>query len=213
MQMRPTATGTPGEYALDQFELPDSVRERLKKDIDASKRRAGGIDALQALREMSRRQQTENSFAPPRARPQDDLGQWRRRPRARGLVRVVDPAEVDRLVLDIDSRQSSASDRKRVTAIVKKIRSAGAWKPALSLPATWRHDLEQLEATFPNFREVIDFLRATFALAEMACARVAWTPLLLDGPPGCWRRPNLHPPRRLNLDPGSEAGRGAVGCG
>ena len=29
----------------------------------------------------------------------------------------------------------------------------------------------------------------------------------------CWRRPNLHPPRRLNLDPGSEAGRGAVGCG
>lgn len=37
---------------------------------------------------------------------------------------------------------------------------------------------------FPNFRAVIDFLRAGFALADRGRRSLAWTPLLLDGPPG-----------------------------
>lgn len=184
MQMPPTASATPGEYALDRFELPDSVRERLKEDVALAKRKAEGADALEGLREMSRRQKLEHQFGASPARQLDDLGQWRRRPRARGLVRVVDPSEVDRFACDINTRQSGMTDRKRVAGIVKKIRIAGAWKRSLQLPVTWRSDLEELEVTFPNFREVLDFLRATLALAELARIPVKWTPLLFDGPPG-----------------------------
>ena len=52
------------------------------------------------------------------------------------------------------------------------------------IPANWRVQLEDLEARFPNFSSFIQGLRESFAVNDLGDGRVAFTPMLLDGPPG-----------------------------
>jgi ATP-dependent Lon protease len=179
-------TTAPGEFALDRFELPGSVKDRLKAEVEAARNaQPSGIDLLRAMRAKAGDDDPTSlsQLGKSKALP-DAQTNWKQKPRTRGLVRVLDPGEVDRFADDVVARQSSIGDRNRANAIVRKIRISGAWKPPLKLGPRWREALAELEAAFPHFREVVDFLRANFALSELAGTSVAWTPIILDGEPG-----------------------------
>jgi ATP-dependent Lon protease len=75
-------------------------------------------------------------------------------------------------------------DAKRLTALMDAIRVRGDHRPLVSIAPDWRIQLNALEEQFPNFSEVIDYLRGAYILAEYSDGVPQFSPMLLNGPPG-----------------------------
>lgn len=76
------------------------------------------------------------------------------------------------------------NDERRAGHIVTVLRSRGEYRKLQPIHGYWREMLDELEASFPNFAEVVDYLRAMYALAEKADGVPRLTPMLLNGEPG-----------------------------
>ena len=75
--------------------------------------------------------------------------------------------------------------KKRLDGIVQRIKEVGTDTRALGvLPNDWRVIPDEFEAYFPNFAELADILRRSFALAARGDQRIHWSPVLLVGPAG-----------------------------
>ncbi|MGZ4974003.1 MAG: AAA family ATPase [Limisphaerales bacterium] len=75
-------------------------------------------------------------------------------------------------------------ESKRLTTLMDSIRSRGNYRKLVRAPSDWRTRLEMLNAQFPNFSEVVDYLRRAYALATLGDGVPRLAPVLLVGPPG-----------------------------
>jgi ATP-dependent Lon protease len=64
------------------------------------------------------------------------------------------------------------------------VRARGDHRPLVTIAPAWRAQLDALEAQFPNFCEVVDYLRGAYALAAHGDGVPQVSPILLNGPPG-----------------------------
>jgi ATP-dependent Lon protease len=69
-------------------------------------------------------------------------------------------------------------------ALLALISKKGAVRSLRCLPEAWREILDKLQSDFPNFAEVVDYLRGQFSLGDPGEPIVTFDPFLLDGPPG-----------------------------
>lgn len=99
-------------------------------------------------------------------------------------MKLLDKEQVEKAAESFDSLFAESDKRQRARALTMDLRDAGEHRKLLRLPADWRRVLRRLERWFPNFAEVIDYLRSMFALAEHGDGTIRFSPVLLAGPPG-----------------------------
>lgn len=73
---------------------------------------------------------------------------------------------------------------KQREALLAMLKQQGEYRRLARIPRDWRTKMDELASDAPNFAEVIDYLRVSFAMAEYTDGVLHIEPLLLDGPPG-----------------------------
>ena len=97
-------------------------------------------------------------------------------------ITIFSTAEVDSLS---DSYTDATRDQaSRVKAVVKKLRATKPDKELVEIPEHWRDYCLKLEKKFPNFSEVVSFVRAQLALSALSDNVLRLPPFLLLGPAG-----------------------------
>lgn len=84
----------------------------------------------------------------------------------------------------LDTREQDSEAKQRKVAAHRRMMRRGEYRRLAPLPADWRVQLDEIEALFPNFAVVVDYLRAMFAVAELSEISPHLDPLLINGPPG-----------------------------
>jgi ATP-dependent Lon protease len=97
-------------------------------------------------------------------------------------VAVFSVAEVDKL--EADYKDSIKDHATRVKGLVKKLRATPPNKDLILIPDAWRNYCDDIEAKFPNFKEVVGFLRTQIALSCAGDCVLRLPPFLLLGDPG-----------------------------
>lgn len=98
-------------------------------------------------------------------------------------VTVIRIEDLERL--ETDNKTGNRDTVERIKNLVKKIKSKPLEKRLTPVPENWRANCQQLVDDYPNFVEVITFLRNQMALSSVAGDRVLrFAPLLMTGGPG-----------------------------
>lgn len=97
--------------------------------------------------------------------------------------KVFSKEDVELILKTIDSSGGDAEQRKRAKGLIETLEKTGEYRKLAVLPHHWRHDLECMSERFPNFSEVIDYVKVCCALAEKK-DQVLSLRILLSGPPG-----------------------------
>ena len=84
----------------------------------------------------------------------------------------------------MDSRLQDSDAKGRKSVLHKLMFARGEYRKLAQLPSDWRVQLDEIQASFPNFSEVIDCLRAMFVMVECGDRIPRLDPMLLNGPPG-----------------------------
>lgn len=100
------------------------------------------------------------------------------------VLKVLSIEDVERDAAAMDSRTQDYDAKKRKSALHTLISGRGEYRKLARLPDDWREKLAEIEGEFPNFVEVIDYLRAMFVVAELTGDSPRIGPILLNGPPG-----------------------------
>jgi ATP-dependent Lon protease len=87
-------------------------------------------------------------------------------------------------VLERASEGRDSESKARMKEIVRRLYDASPYKSLVVVPSNWPQLLDQLDVDFPNFPEVVNFLRRQCALTSRGDGRLAWPPMLFDGDPG-----------------------------
>jgi ATP-dependent Lon protease len=98
--------------------------------------------------------------------------------------KVLSREEVEKDAEASDARSQDVDVRRRKSALHKLLARRGQYRKLATLPDNWRHQLDAIEADFPNFDEVVDYLRAMFSVAQIGDQSPRLDPLLLNGPTG-----------------------------
>lgn len=98
--------------------------------------------------------------------------------------KVLRREDVETDAANMDVRSQDADAKKRKKAAHKLLGSRGEYRKLAPLPTEWRQELDAIEIVFPNFGEVIDYLRAMFVIAEFGDRTPRLDPMLLNGAPG-----------------------------
>jgi len=90
---------------------------------------------------------------------------------------------------DIDLLEKTCSgatrdQSSRAKALVSRLRETEPNKPLTAIPGDWRAVCDDLDARFPNFKDVTEFLRSQFALSDIGDRVIRSAPVLLVGEPG-----------------------------
>lgn len=104
------------------------------------------------------------------------------------MFEFVEPPDMPHNLFDSISvsreRRNERSGSRRL-AVLDRMLASGSKRELTMVTASMIDDLGTLEAKHPNCKAVIDRLRRQLALLRIAQPPVlAWTPMLLDGPPG-----------------------------
>lgn len=100
------------------------------------------------------------------------------------LHRLVDANAVEAACSQRMARQASFDEMRRARSILQVLRARGIHRKIATIPQYWPSILEHLDRVFPNFHQVIDYIRAMFMLAQAGDGIPRLDPVLLDGPPG-----------------------------
>jgi ATP-dependent Lon protease len=103
---------------------------------------------------------------------------------AEPLHRIVDADAIEAACNQRLARQTSFDDMRRTRSILQALRARGIHRKLAVIPPIWPSVLEHLHRAFPNFEEVIDYIRVMFMLAHCGDGIPRLDPILLDGPPG-----------------------------
>jgi len=89
-------------------------------------------------------------------------------------------------ILKIKSRIKSLSrdDAKKTEDLIKNLKNKSSHKKITYLSKHWRTICDQLETEFPNFKQVVDFIRSQMALGSIGNNHLKIPPILLLGEPG-----------------------------
>jgi hypothetical protein len=107
------------------------------------------------------------------------LGNWEA-----PVLKLLDQNQTEANFHDRVARAGPLEER-RLTAVMTQLRARGEYRRLRPLPRKWRTVLNRLERKFPNFWEVVDYLRTMFTLAEYGDSIPRLDPILLTGLPGC----------------------------
>lgn len=77
-----------------------------------------------------------------------------------------------------------SNDERRMTNIMSVLRDRGEYRKLQRISVDWRVQLTAFESLFPNFSEVIDYVRVIYALAEQLDGVPQLAPIMLNGLPG-----------------------------
>jgi ATP-dependent Lon protease len=91
-------------------------------------------------------------------------------------------ADVDRL--EQNYREAPRDQSNRIKSLVKRIREGSPEKRLAAIPEHWRAYCDELARKFPNFKQVIRFIRNQMALSQVSDGVLRLPPLLLVGGPG-----------------------------
>lgn len=92
---------------------------------------------------------------------------------------------VDELAAAVAMDIGNEDLRRRNASVLAKLRATnGRVRRLRRLPDQWRSHLDALERSFPNFRDVLNYVRAMGALAELHDGVIKLDPMLYDGTPG-----------------------------
>lgn len=86
--------------------------------------------------------------------------------------------------LEERSKDMSKDHAQRIKGIVKQIKETSPDKRLVTIPDAWRDYCEDLARKFPNFAEVVDFIRNQLGLSGMSDGVLRLPPFLLVGGPG-----------------------------
>lgn len=86
--------------------------------------------------------------------------------------------------LEADYKGGTREHVHRVKNLVKKMRENSNKKRLALIPEKWRSYCENLEKKFPNFSEVVLFIRNQIALSAAGDKELSFPPFLLVGDPG-----------------------------
>lgn len=111
--------------------------------------------------------------APPSSHAPDDDG-----------LLVIEQSQVDVFEKRGVRRFADRDERDRAKELVQHLRRNAGHRTLTRIPGNWRDELNALAADFPNFAEVVDYLRVMFALANVSNGVPALAPMLFNGPPG-----------------------------
>jgi len=104
-------------------------------------------------------------------------------PRPLPTVTVIRAEDLERL--EQENQTGSRDTVGRIKNLVKKIKSQPLEKRLTPIPDNWRENCKQLVEDYPNFAEVIGFLRNQMALSDVAGDRILrFAPFLMIGGPG-----------------------------
>ena len=100
-------------------------------------------------------------------------------------LRVYDSADVEQYAKSIDA-SCNRDDEKRTISVLKTLAELGDVRRLKKIRVNWRIELNAIEAAFPNFASVIDYLRETCALSEVAYVKnvLDIDNILLESAPG-----------------------------
>ncbi|WP_341326831.1 AAA family ATPase [Methylotuvimicrobium sp. KM2] len=98
---------------------------------------------------------------------------------------------------DIDLLEKTCStatrdQSSRAKALISSLRETEPDKPLTPIPDDWRSVCDDLDARFPNFKDVTEFLRSQFALSDIGDRVIRSAPVLLVGEPGIGKTEYLH---------------------
>lgn len=99
------------------------------------------------------------------------------------VVRIFDKADVEAYVGRFESECSDNDHRRRAKSLIKLLETTGEYRKLATISEHWRSELDVMSKRFPNFDEVIDYVRISCALAERS-DRILRLSLLLAGPAG-----------------------------
>ncbi|WP_262965881.1 AAA family ATPase [Methylobacter psychrophilus] len=97
-------------------------------------------------------------------------------------VAIFDMADVDKLLSD--NSEASRDQVARIKGLVKKIKQVSPRKKLVTIPDQWCEYCDNLALKFPNFTEVIFYLRNQLALSDLGDKVLRFLPILLVGGPG-----------------------------
>jgi len=101
---------------------------------------------------------------------------------SKNLIALYKVSDVDKL--EDDYHGASREQANRVNNLVKKIRGNTHKKRLATIPSGWLGCCNTLDSSFPNFSEVIDFIRSQLALASISNQVLKLPPILLVGDAG-----------------------------
>lgn len=101
------------------------------------------------------------------------------------VLRLVEQAPTEQAYRLRLARNTAIEDQKRTNAMINLLRDRGELRKLARIPRDWKIIIDDLEARFPNFRDVLDYVRAAFALADRGDEVAYFDPILLNGAPGC----------------------------
>jgi len=156
-----------------QAKYEDGLAARIK-ELEATRRQ-------QAEERAVKKQAKEDAES---AEDQKSEPQWEN-PLAdhRGpLLKIFDSDDVTHYASTLET-STDAEQRRRAKALIAMLQKNGELRKLATIPEQWRQDLDQLSADFPNFGEVIDYIKVSCALAERS-DRVLRICMLFAGPAG-----------------------------
>ena len=136
-------------------------------------------DARQRARAREKAAHAEVAASEAAGPPDDPVAAWDG-PR----LKLFSRDELARDAALTDTRHQDPEARQRKSALHALLTERGEYRRLAPLPADWRAQLDAIEARFPNFGSVLDYLRALFVVAELSAGSPHLDPLLLNGPPG-----------------------------
>ena len=100
------------------------------------------------------------------------------------ILKVLSRADIESDLNAMEARSQDEDAKRRKSALYKIIAARGEYRKLSQIPLDWRNELGQIEAFFPNFAEVIDYLRAMFIVVDAGDKVARLDPMLFNGPPG-----------------------------
>ncbi len=102
----------------------------------------------------------------------------------KGTVTLFNMQDVDDLLSDNASASANREQVAKIKGNVTKIKKVSYHKKLVSIPRNWFDYCEKLEAKYPNFHDVVFFLKNQFALSARGLRTLSLPPILLVGGPG-----------------------------
>lgn len=169
-----------GWRVLDRVALPSEVAEAMDREL---------YERLERERQQEAQARILDAVPEPRdtrVKPPVSLLTWEEPflDWEGPTLKVLSREDVEADAAGMEARSQDADAKKRKKAAHKLVGARGEYRKLAQLPEDWRQQLDALETVFPNFGEVIDYLRALFVIAALGDKTPRLDPVLLNGPPG-----------------------------